>query len=152
MTSIPSPELPARVAVLGTGLLGTSVALAAARAGSVVRGWDADPQVTSRAGALGAIDVAADLTSAVEGAELIVVCTPIASIARTVVEALRASPDAVVTDVGSIKGQVVREVEDLAAAAGLDTRRFVPGHPMGGANARDPSTPRPPCSTRSCGC
>ena len=50
-----------RVAVVGTGLMGTSVALAAARAGATVTGWDVDPSITARAAALGGFAGAATL-------------------------------------------------------------------------------------------
>ena len=54
-----------RVAVVGTGLIGTSVALAAARAGAVVTGWDADASVTARAAALAKFRAAASVEDAV---------------------------------------------------------------------------------------
>ena len=77
-----------RVAVLGTGLMGTSVAMAAARAGASVTGWDADPETTARAAALGGFMQAASSDEAVEGADLVVVCTPIHTIAPVVAVAL----------------------------------------------------------------
>ena len=93
-----------RVAVLGTGLMGTSVAMAATRAGASVTGWDDDPATGGRAAARGGFTQAASLEDAVRGVDLVVVCTPIPTIAPLVAAALAATSDAIVTDVGSIMG------------------------------------------------
>jgi prephenate dehydrogenase len=122
-----------RVAVLGTGLIGTSIALAASRVGCEVRGWDADPATLARAGGL---DPAATLKGAVHDAEVVVVATPIPTIPDLVARALVAAPGAVVTDAGSIKGQVVDAVGGRVSAA--DLPRFVAGHPMGGSERSGP--------------
>ncbi len=81
---------------------------------------------------LGAVNLATlDLQRAVEGAELIVLCTPIAQMRGLVEQMLPAlKPGAIVTDVGSVKGSVVRELEALVAKAGA---HFVGSHPMAGA-------------------
>jgi prephenate dehydrogenase len=81
---------------------------------------------------LGAVDLATlDLQRAVEGAELIVLCTPIAQLRPLVEQMLPAlKPGAIVTDVGSVKGSVVRELEALVAKGG---GHFVGSHPMAGA-------------------
>ena len=58
MTSMPPREVEGsfrRVAILGTGLMGTSIAMAATRAGSAVVGWDRDPDVLARAATTGAL-------------------------------------------------------------------------------------------------
>jgi len=133
----PAPMAPPRrVAVLGTGLIGTSIALAATRAAMSVAGWDAAPDIAARAAATGGLTAAAGLDEAVRGADLVVVCTPIPAIAETAARALAAAPEAVVTDAGSIKGAVARAVGLLAAEA--DLPRFVPGHPMGGSERSGP--------------
>jgi prephenate dehydrogenase len=136
MTSSPRADPPRSVAVLGTGLIGASVALAAARAGIEVRGWDKDPEAAALAAASGALHRAPTLGDACAEAELVVVATPIASVAATVVEALRAAPGAVVTDAASIKASVVRDV--TAVASSREASRFVPGHPMGGSERSGP--------------
>ena len=128
-----APRPIERVTVVGTGLMGTSVALAAARAGASVIGWDVDPPTTARAAAVGGFTGAATLEEAVEGAELVVVCTPIPMIADAVAAALSTTSEAIVTEVGSIMDSVAKEVAERADPAHL--RRFVPGHPMGGASA-----------------
>jgi len=130
-----------RVAVLGTGLMGTSVAMAAARAGASVTGWDADPATTARAAALAGFTEAASLEEAVEGAHLVVVCTPIPTIAPLVAAALAATSDAIVTEVGSIMDPVSRQV--AAEAAAEDLPRYVPGHPMGGSERSGPQHASP---------
>ena len=136
-----APRPIERVAVVGTGLMGTSVALAAARAGATVTGWDVDPPTTARAAAVGGFMGAATLEEAVMGAELVVVCTPIPMIADSVAAALSATTDAIVTEVGSIMDSVAREVAERAD--GDDLRRFVPGHPMGGSERSGPEHASP---------
>ena len=125
-----------RIAVLGTGLVGTSIAMAGVRAGDDVRGWDADPQVLARASRQGGFEPARDLASCVLEADLVFVCTPAATIADVATEALRATESAVVTDAGSVKAHVVEEVRRAAAPG--DRRRFVAGHPMGGSERSGP--------------
>src|SRR5215467_13289670 len=105
-----TPRPLERVAIVGTGLIGTSIAMAAARAGCTVRGWDADPGVAARAAATGALDQATTLEDAARDADLVIVCTPIEALPGSIVAALRAAPRAVVTDAGSVKTQVVEAV------------------------------------------
>ena len=136
-----SPGPIARVAVVGTGLMGTSVAMAAARAGAAVTGWDADPSTTARAAAIGGFTPSASLEEAVELANLVVVCTPIQTIAASVAAALAATTDAIVTEVGSIMDPVARQVADRADRAELP--RYVPGHPMGGSERSGPEHASP---------
>jgi prephenate dehydrogenase len=117
-----------RVAVLGVGLIGGSIGLAAReRAGAKVCGYDPDPRVRARAFELGAIDAqAADIAGAVRGADVVFVAAPVGALGATVSAALAAAgPDAVVTDVGSTKRVV--------AEAGVADARFVGGHPLAGA-------------------
>jgi prephenate dehydrogenase len=119
-----------RLAVLGVGLLGGSVGLAArARLGAHVRGWDPDPAALGAALARGALDAGArDAAAAVAGAELVVLAAPVPALPGAARAALAAAPaDCAVTDVGSTKAGVV-------AAAGEDPR-FVGGHPLAGAEA-----------------
>jgi prephenate dehydrogenase len=121
-----------RLAIVGTGLIGTSVALAAKRAGVAARvvAFDPDPTALEAAIARGAVDEqAASLDAAVAHAELAVVAAPVAQLARQVRAALAAGGDeTTVTDVGSTKAGV------CAAARG--SSRFVGGHPVCGSEAR----------------
>lgn len=118
-----------RAAVLGTGLIGGSVAAALRVLGVTVTGWDLDPTRAARAVEVGAIDSAAStVADAVVDAEVIFVAVPVGVTAEVVTTALAAAPHAVVTDVGSVKSGVVAAVE---AVHGAD--RFVGGHPMAGS-------------------
>lgn len=122
-----------RLALVGTGLIGASVGLAARRAGvGRVAGWDRDPRALSVAAERGAVHVAAaSLEEALDGAELAIVAGPVATLAAQVAATLAASPDTcTVTDVGSTKAALCAAVSDRA--------RFIGGHPVCGSEARGP--------------
>ena len=126
-----------RLAIVGTGLIGASVGLAAKRAGVAhVDGFDPQPGALERAAERGAIDATApSLAEAVAAADLAVVAAPVAELPAQVVAVLDASPEScTVTDVGSTKGPV------CAAAAG--TARFIGGHPVCGSEAHGPENAR----------
>jgi prephenate dehydrogenase len=120
-----------RLALLGTGLIGSSVGLAAKRAGAgAVAGFDPDSRSLDVAAERGAVDEPAEsLEDALAGATLAVLAAPVAQLA-SIVPTVLGSSDCTVTDVGSTKAAV------CAAAAG--TGRFVGGHPMCGSEARGP--------------
>ena len=121
--------MSSRVAVVGTGLIGASVGLAAKRNGADVVGWDVDPRALSAAVERGAVSAAGSLEEALAGAELAVVAAPIAALPAQVAAVLAATgEETTVTDVGSTKASVV------AAAAG--SARFVGGHPIAGLESR----------------
>jgi len=104
-----------RVAIVGTGLMGASVGLAAKRTGShAIAGWDPDERA---------------LAAAVEhGAQLAVVAAPVTHLAAVVTEVLGATPEScTVTDLGSTKAGV--------SAAAVGSPRFVGGHPACGSEA-----------------
>ena len=122
-----------RLAVVGTGLIGASVGLAAKKAGvPVVSGWDPDSDVLAIALGRGALDTAAPtLEDALAGAELALVAAPVAALGEQVTATLEASDETcTVTDVGSTKGRV--------CAAVADRVRFIGGHPVSGSEARGP--------------
>jgi prephenate dehydrogenase len=115
------------VAILGVGLIGGSIGLAArARADAEVCGYDPDERVRASALELGAIDTeAADVAGAVAGADVVFAAAPVGALAETVRLALHsAGPDCVVSDVGSTKRALALAVAD---------ERFVGGHPLAGA-------------------
>jgi prephenate dehydrogenase len=117
-----------KVAILGVGLIGGSIGLAARRrTGAQVWGYDPDAGVRARAIELGAIEMQSpELAGAVAGAEVVFVAAPVAALGETVRLALdSAGPECVVTDVGSTK----RLVAEMATA----DPRFVGGHPLAGA-------------------
>jgi len=118
-----------QIAIVGTGLIGASVGLAAQRAGATVAGWDVDDRALGVAVERGAVSAAGSLEEALAGAELAVVAAPIAALPAQVAAVLGATGDSTtVTDVGSTKASVV------AAAAG--SPRFVGGHPIAGLESR----------------
>lgn len=117
------------VEVVGTGLLGTSIALACREAGLEVLLTDVSAEHVRTASGLGAgrPRVPADRP------QLIVVAVPPAFLGRVIGDALAADPDAVVTDVGSVKGAPLAEI---AVLPGAD--RYVGGHPMAGSERSGP--------------
>ncbi|OFW03681.1 MAG: hypothetical protein A3I61_01905 [Acidobacteria bacterium RIFCSPLOWO2_02_FULL_68_18] len=127
--SPPDPPVFPRIAIVGLGLIGGSIAFAARRAWPSTFVLAIDRQAVLREGlARRAIDEAADDLSAVGGADLIVLAAPV----RQNVALLRqiaplASPSAVVTDVGGTKRTIVD-----AAASLPEPVTFVGGHPLGG--------------------
>ena len=134
-----SPEEDAgapRIAVLGCGLIGTSIAAAAQRTGSKVRGFDPDPDVLRRSAEAAGLDPATSLAEAVRDADLVFVCAPVPQVAAVAVEALALAPDATVSDVASVKEAIVAAVTEAAPADHLD--RFVGGHPMAGSERSGP--------------
>jgi prephenate dehydrogenase len=125
----------ARLAVVGTGLIGASVALAARRAGvESVAGFDPDPEALEAAAERGAVDAVDSVEDAVARADLTVVAAPVTSLPRSVGDVLAAGGNSTVTDVGSTKGGVVR-------SAGSDAR-FIGGHPVCGSEARGAANAR----------
>jgi prephenate dehydrogenase len=129
-TATERPRAVERLAVVGTGLVGTSVALAAGRAGTRCRGFDADTGVLERAAARGGIEPAPSLTEAVADAELVVVAVPVGTAPAVVQQVLdAAAPHAVVTDVASTKRELVSFTDP----------RFVPGHPVAGGATGGPA-------------
>jgi prephenate dehydrogenase len=116
-----------RIAVLGVGLIGGSIGLAAReRAGAEVVGWGPRSQTLQAALHKGAIsEIAATVTEAVHDADAVFACAPVESLPGLVKEALAAaSSDCVVTDAGSTKKALVQAITD---------ERFVGGHPIAGA-------------------
>ncbi|HKU56145.1 MAG TPA: prephenate dehydrogenase/arogenate dehydrogenase family protein [Gaiellaceae bacterium] len=118
-----------RLAVVGTGLVGTSVALAAGRVDTACRGFDSDRGILEAAAARGAVEPAPSLAEAVADAELVVVAVPVGAAPAVVQAVLDASrPGTVVTDVASTKRTL----------ASLADPRFVPGHPVAGGATGGP--------------
>jgi prephenate dehydrogenase len=116
-----------RIAVLGVGLIGGSIGLAAReRLGAEVVGFDPAPGALDAALDVGAVDRAApDVAGAVAGAEAAFVAAPVGALPGAVAAALAAAgEDCVVSDVGSTKRTVVESVDD---------ERFIGGHPLAGA-------------------
>jgi len=123
-----------KLTLIGVGLLGGSLGLAVRQrrlAGSVA-GYVRRESGVAECLAAGAVDHATtDLTHAVADADVVVLCTPIGQMRPLVEQFLPAlKPGALVTDVGSVKGAVVFDLESRVTAAGAV---FVGSHPMAGA-------------------
>jgi prephenate dehydrogenase len=114
-----------RTAVVGLGLIGGSIALAAG-----APGWDLDLGVRERARRRG-LDARETLDEALAGAELVVVAVPTTATADILVELSRRGPDALLTDCASLKRPIVEAATHLREGI-----RFVAGHPMAGARGR----------------
>lgn len=122
--------------VVGAGLIGTSIGLAATAAGWSVQLTDADPDRARYAASLGAgtaVQLSPD--KGADAPTLVVVAVPPASIAAACTDALSSYPNAVVSHVGSIQSQPAAEVE----ASGRDTTRFVGSHPVAGREMSGPA-------------
>jgi prephenate dehydrogenase len=116
-----------RIAVLGVGLIGGSIGLAAReRAGAEVVGWGPRRPTLEAALELGAVDrVAESVEEAVAGADVVFACAPVELLPDLVAQALAAAaPDTAVTDAGSTKRHLVEAIDD---------ERFIGGHPIAGA-------------------
>jgi prephenate dehydrogenase len=117
-----------KVAVLGVGLIGGSIGLAARqRLDSDVVGWGPNRATVDRAIELGAIDQpAVSVKEACAEADIVFCASPVSALPELVREALGASgPETVITDAGSTK-------RELVTAFGGD-ERFIGGHPLAGA-------------------
>lgn len=127
-----------RVALIGIGLIGSSISLAARRAGLVgeVVGCARSEATRQRALELGLVEhVYADPSEAVKGADLIVLCTPVGTfgaIAESIASSIE--PGSILTDVGSVKGAVVKDVGPHIPAGA----HFVPCHPVAGTEYSGP--------------
>jgi prephenate dehydrogenase len=122
-----------KIAIVGCGLIGGSLGAALRTAGfrGGIAGSDA-PEVLEKALRLGAIDCAAPaIESAVRDADVIVLATPISAIlALLPVVAEHAPAQALVTDTGSTKVEIVAKAKRVFGASAQ--RRFLPGHPISG--------------------
>ncbi|MDX2193902.1 MAG: prephenate/arogenate dehydrogenase family protein [Gemmatimonadales bacterium] len=128
-----------RLALVGLGLIGGSIARAARRAGLVGRiaGHDASADVRATVEALGFCDEVHEVAAgAVHGADLVILCTPVGAfgdVARSIAPAL--APGAILSDVGSTKGSVVAAVAPHVPPG----VHFIPAHPVAGTEHSGPA-------------
>jgi cyclohexadieny/prephenate dehydrogenase len=133
-----APPLFDRLAIIGTGLIGASIALAARRQG-VVRSIVATARTAEtrkRARELGLADRIVDSNvEAVADADLVIVCIPVGACGAVAQEiAPHLKPGAIVSDVGSVKGAVIKDM-----APHLPPHvHFVPAHPVAGTEHSGP--------------
>jgi prephenate dehydrogenase len=126
-----------RIAVLGVGLIGGSIGLAArAKLEAEVVGFDPDPETLEGAVGAGVLDRgASSVAAACDRAEVVFCAAPVAGLVDLTRAALDGcGPDTVITDVGSTK-------RDIVAALGAD-ERFIGGHPLAGAETSGVSNAR----------
>jgi cyclohexadieny/prephenate dehydrogenase len=126
-----------RVAIIGAGLIGASIALAAKASGAAaaIALYDADEGVRARARELALGDVANDAAAAAKGADLVVLAVPVGAMGAAmsaVAPAIEAG--AIVTDVGSVKTAVIDAVKSLVP----EGAHLVPGHPIAGTEHSGP--------------
>lgn len=121
-----------RLAIVGVGLIGGSLARALRRARwcheIVGSGRQVEPlRLAVELGVIDRFDL--DIPAAVAGADVVVVATPLAVMQTVFDQVRRGAPDAVVTDVGSVKQFVIRAAQQVY---GEEPARLVPGHPIAG--------------------
>lgn len=119
-----------KVAIVGLGLIGSSIGLALRKAEPDFKivGHDQDTSIARNAAKMGAVEKwEGNLISAVEDAELVIIATPVVEV-RNVLEAAGPylKPNCVVTDTSTVKGDVMRWADEYLP----DTVHFVGGHPM----------------------
>ncbi|MGH3248070.1 MAG: prephenate dehydrogenase, partial [Trebonia sp.] len=127
--------MPKRVLVSGTGLIGTSIALALREAGTEVFLSDADPATAKLAADLGAGTIVPDLRDAKGIADIAVLAMPPAIVGRELAHAQERGVADVYTDVASVKVLPAREARDL----GCDLETYVPAHPLAGREKHGPA-------------
>jgi cyclohexadieny/prephenate dehydrogenase len=127
-----------RLAIIGLGLIGSSIARAARRnnAAATIVGADADEGVRMRVKELGIVDqVAASMAQAVDGADLAILCVPVGADGAVAAEiGPHLKRGAVVSDVGSVKSAVIAAIAPhLPPGVSL-----VPAHPVAGTEQSGP--------------
>jgi prephenate dehydrogenase len=127
--------MPKRVLVAGTGLIGTSIALALRDKGTEVWLSDADPATAKLAADLGAGTVVPDLRDAKGIADVAVLAMPPAVVGRELAFAQECAVADVYTDVASVKVLPARQARDL----GCDLAAYVPAHPLAGRERQGPA-------------
>ena len=140
-----------RLALIGTGLIGSSIAHAA-RAQGVVREIVATARSEAtrrRVVELGFADkVVATNSEAAKDADLVIVCIPVGACGAVAAEiGAHLKPGAIVSDVGSVKGSVVRDMSPHLPLTGDRRVHFVPAHPVAGTEFSGPTQASPSCSS-----
>lgn len=129
-----------RLAVIGVGLIGGSLALSLKSKGAVneVVGYSRSDEARQEALSLGIIDKAADsIAEAVVDADVVFVAVPMGAMASVFAEmSEHIRPEAIITDGGSAKAQVVSSARE---ALGDKFKQFVPGHPIAGTEKSGPA-------------
>ncbi len=127
-----------RMALIGVGLIGSSISHSARRAGLVgeIVGCSSTAETRDKAEALGLVTTAyADPAEAVRGADLVILCTPVGAYGK-IAEAIgpHLEKGAIVSDVGSVKAAAVRDIAPHIP----DGVHFIAGHPVAGTEQSGP--------------
>ena len=129
-----------RLCLIGLGLIGSSIARAARQKGlaRTIIAADGNPEVRARVRELGIADDVIDTSAAaVAGADHIILCVPVGANGSVAAEiGAHLKPGAIVSDVGSVKGAVVRDVTPHLPAG----VHFVPAHPVAGTEYSGPDS------------
>jgi cyclohexadieny/prephenate dehydrogenase len=126
-----------RIAIIGVGLIGGSIARAAQESGAAaeIMVFDGNAQALARAGEIGFGKPAATIEAAVCDADAVFHCVPVGAMAATARASIGAmKPGAILTDVGSVKGNVARDFRSL----GRTDVHVIPGHPVAGTEKSGP--------------
>ena len=126
-----------RVVIVGLGLIGSSLARAIKAEGlaGAVAAIDANPAVCARGLELGIVDAAAPDPALAEGADLAILCVPVGAMAAAAAALAPHLPKgAILTDVGSVKQTVLRDVAPHVPQG----VHFIPGHPIAGTEHSGP--------------
>jgi cyclohexadieny/prephenate dehydrogenase len=132
------PRVFQRLALIGVGLIGSSIARVVRREGiaAEIVGADTSPAARAEIEELKLCDrIFADAGQAVAGADLVIICTPIgayAEIGQSIQKHLM--PGAILSDVGSVKQAVIRDIAPVVP----DGVHFIPGHPIAGTEHSGP--------------
>jgi cyclohexadieny/prephenate dehydrogenase len=127
-----------RMTIIGMGLIGASIARAARQYGlaKTIIGGDISQDVCDRAAGLGLADqMTTDLCAAVKQADLVILCVPVgamAAVGEAIAPCLK--PGATLSDVGSVKGAIVRDLGPIIP----NGVHFIPGHPIAGTEFSGP--------------
>jgi cyclohexadieny/prephenate dehydrogenase len=132
-----APQPFQRLAIIGLGLIGASICLAARKNGAAksVAGYDASAEVRERAVALGLGDITETAVEAVAGADLVILAVPVGAVglvAETIAPHLAAG--ATVSDTGSVKESILRDVAPHLPKG----VHLVPSHPVAGTEFSGP--------------
>jgi cyclohexadieny/prephenate dehydrogenase len=128
-----------RLCIIGPGLIGSSILRLAQERGDIARTLVASsrrPETLDRVRALGIADVVeADAAKAVEGCDAVILCVPVGAYAGVMAHiAPHLAPDCILSDVGSTKGSVLRDLTPLLPQG----VHLVPAHPMAGTEHSGP--------------
>ena len=128
-----------KICIIGIGLIGASIALAARQSGLVqhVSGCEANPDMVAEIERLGLVDsITTDAVAAVQDADLVVMAVPVGvmgSLAEAIIPQMK--PGAVLTDTGSTKRSVIRDVDPHVG----DAIHWLPSHPLAGTEHSGPA-------------